>query len=507
MRECILGIDAGGTSIKATLFTVGGQEIATESMLVASRKVAPGRAERDLKDIDKALVILIQGLLQKSQMNPHDIQVIAATGHGNGLYCLDRSGAGMLAIQSTDSRAATLADTLANSLVGQGIAKISLQQPWPAQTPTILAALKQSQPELYERIGTVFFCKDYINYFLTSIISTDVTDMSGAGMLQLPETSYSDALLEHYGIDELAGSLPPLVASDQVVGVVSESAAGLTGLVAGTPVVAGLFDVVASAIGCGLLNEGETCVVAGTWSINEVLSSDVRRDDRPFITCGFPGGLFLNIEASATSASNYEWLVQNVLVGPDRGPNDRERIVSALDSVLASHEASLRDPLYLPFLYGGDSDPRALATFHNLAASHGRDHLISAVCEGITFSHRRHLDKLVEKGFHIGPIVVTGGAARSQPWMRMLATTLGKSVATVQAIETGTLGAAITGAVGVGIFADYPAAAKEMVGRRNEIPADVDGISMASQRYAMFNRLVEILTPLWHSFPDDTVSN
>jgi len=79
LRECILGIDAGGTSIKATLFTVGGQEIATESILVASRKVAPGRAERDLKDIDKALVILIQGLLQKSQINPHDIQVIAAT--------------------------------------------------------------------------------------------------------------------------------------------------------------------------------------------------------------------------------------------------------------------------------------------------------------------------------------------------------------------------------------------------------------------------------------------
>ena len=117
-------------------------------------------------------------------------------------------------------------------------------------------------------------------------------------MLQLPETSYSDALLEHYGIDELAGSLPPLVASDQIVGVVSESAAGLTGLVAGTPVVAGLFDVVASAIGSGLLHEGETCVIAGTWSINEVLSSDVRRDDSPFITCGFPGGLFLNIEAS-----------------------------------------------------------------------------------------------------------------------------------------------------------------------------------------------------------------
>ncbi|MEC7651582.1 MAG: FGGY-family carbohydrate kinase, partial [Pseudomonadota bacterium] len=504
LRECILGIDAGGTAIKATLYSVGGQEIATESVLVASRMVAPGRAERDLADIDQALVSLIQGLLQKSRTNPHDIEVIAATGHGNGLYCLDRSGAGMLGIQSTDSRAAMLADTLANSSVGLDIAEISLQLPWPAQTPTILAALKQTQPELYDRIGTVFFCKDYINYFLTSTISTEVTDMGGAGMLQLPETRYSDALLEHYGIVELAGSLPPLVASDQVIGVVSQTAAGLTGLVSGTPVVAGLFDVVSSAIGSGLLYDGETCVIAGTWSINEVLSSDVRRENRPFITCGFPGGLFLNLEASATSASNFEWLVQNILVGPNGGPNERERIVSALDSVLRSHEISLNDPLYLPFLHGGDSDPRALATFHNLAATHDRNHLISAVCEGITFSHRRHLDTLAEKGFSIGPIVVTGGAARSQPWMRMLATTLGKPVATVETTETGTLGAAITGAVGVGIFADYPAAALAMVGRRHEILGDLAGISMASQRYEMFNRLVETLTPLWHSFPNKT---
>ena len=70
---------------------------------------------------------------------------------------------------------------------------------------------------------------------------------------------YSDDLL-HYGIDDLAGSLPPLASPEQVIGVVTENVARLTGLVAGTPVVAGLFDVVASAIGSGLFQVGDVSV-------------------------------------------------------------------------------------------------------------------------------------------------------------------------------------------------------------------------------------------------------
>ncbi len=499
MRECILGIDAGGTAIKATLFSLLGQVIANESVQLLPNMMASGRVERNLADIDNAMINLINSILQKSQTDPNNIAVIAATGHGNGLYCLDRHGSGLIGIQSTDSHAADVAQAMANSTRGKAISAISLQEPWPAQTPTILAALKKLHPELYRQIGTIFLCKDYINYFLTTEISSETTDMSGAGMLHLPNLVYNEDLLKLYGINDLADSLPSLASSEQVIGVVSENSARLTGLVAGTPVIAGLFDVVASAIGSNLFHVGDVNVIAGTWSINQVLSAEISRENRPFITCGYPGGLFLNLEASATSASNLEWLIQNILVGSNDRSSGRTEILQELDSILDSHKINLSSPFFLPFLHGGDSDPRALATFHNLTAMHNRNHMISAVCEGINFSHRRHLDTLAAKGFSIGPIVVTGGAARSQSWMRMLAAAIGKPVATLEKMETGTLGAAITGAVGVGLFNNYKTAATSMASARSEIQSDPDQISMAMHRYSMSNQLIDALTPIWRS--------
>ena len=118
---------------------------------------------------------------------------------------------------------------------------------------------------------------------------------------------------------------------------------------------------------------------------------------------------------------------------------------------------------------------------------------ISAVCEDAPWPPE-HLVQLVEGGFHRSDRC-TGGARSGRG--QMLATTLGKSVATVEAIETGTLGAAITGAVGVG-FADYPAAAKEMVGGRNKFKPTLT--TSAWSKIRNVQQAVETLTPLWHSF-------
>ena len=114
-----------------------GQEIANESVQLLPNMMASGRVERNLADLDNAMIKLIT-VLQTSQTDPHDIAVIAS-GHGNGLY--------------KPSQDKLKERQMANNL-GAAIAAISLQEPWPAQTQ-FLAALKKSYP-LY-----VFLCKDY----------------------------------------------------------------------------------------------------------------------------------------------------------------------------------------------------------------------------------------------------------------------------------------------------------------------------------------------------------
>lgn len=60
--------------------------------------------------------------------------------------------------------------------------------------------------------------------------------------------------------------------SDEVAGHVTDEAAALAGL-PGTAVACGLHDATASALGIGGQAEGVVAIMAGTHSINEVLSA------------------------------------------------------------------------------------------------------------------------------------------------------------------------------------------------------------------------------------------
>ena len=72
--------------------------------------------------------------------------------------------------------------------------------------------------------------------------------------------------------------MPPIKGSAEIVGHVTPEAAAATGLIAGTPVAAGLHDVTASALGIGGHEADSLAIVAGTYSINEVVSREPRTD-------------------------------------------------------------------------------------------------------------------------------------------------------------------------------------------------------------------------------------
>ncbi|PJN92988.1 hypothetical protein CNY89_24765, partial [Amaricoccus sp. HAR-UPW-R2A-40] len=88
----------------------------------------------------------------------------------------------------------------------------------------------------------------------------------------------------------------------------------LTGLVAGTPVARGVYDVVGCSLASGLRETDQLGVVAGTFSINSTLHAAPCLDPRPTLQCPYPvGGLYLATIATPTSASNLEWLCKTML--------------------------------------------------------------------------------------------------------------------------------------------------------------------------------------------------
>jgi L-xylulokinase len=494
MGDYLLGLDAGNTVIKAVIFDRVGNEIAAASAEGHSRMPYPGHVERGLDELWENARRVIRACVEDAGIGAHEIAALGCAGHGNGLYALDRDGRPLLGIQSLDTRAAGLVEEWQAEGVGDRTYPIGQQRPWPSQTPTLLAWLKRHRPDIFANVGTVFLCKDFIVNRLTGERVSDVSDMTGCGLLNVAARRYDPALMAAYGLADCMELLPPLLESADIAGRVTDEAAAETGLAAGTPVVGGLFDVVASAIGSGVTRTGAASIIAGTWSINQVIIDRPELEAPVFMSSTFDRDRYMAIESSATSAANLEWLVREFFAdqhSDGRSPFD-------LCCALASESTPAPDdPLYHPYLYGAQLDGNARAGFYGVAGWHTKGHLIRAVLEGVAFGHRQHIETMRAAGASFDEAVLSGGGSRSLTWPQIFADVLGVPVSVARSRETGALGAAIAAGTGVGIFSDFGEGAAAMVRTDRHYRPNAALESHYARRYALYRDIADVMAPLW----------
>lgn len=488
----LLGLDAGNTVIKAVLFDLAGRQVAMHAIDGRSHTPQPGHVERDLNELWGNAREAIRACIEQAAIDPSQIAGVGCAGHGNGLYLMDEGGEPLLGVQSLDTRATGVAAEL-DAKAGDAMHAICLQKPWPSQTPTLLAWVKANAPAIYARTRTVMLCKDFITFKLTGERVSDISDMSGAGFVRMPEAIYDDELLRLYGLENARDKLPRLLDPADVAGEVTADAAAATGLAAGTPVIAGYFDVVSSAMGAGVVGAGEASIIAGTWSINQVFSDTAVVDPSVFMVARFGVGRFVNIESSATSAANLEWYVRELV---ERGHHHDDPF-GHCNAELGKVAPSADDPIFHPFLYGSRLGADYRGGFYGLAGWHREGHLLRALFEGVMFEHRRHIEVLATAGVTFDRAVLSGGGSRSPHWPQMFADGLGVPITVPEARETGALGAAIGAGVAVGIFADYEAGIAAMTRPRVVYQPDPKMAAHYDRRYALYGRIADAMLPIW----------
>jgi len=493
MGDYLLGLDAGNTVIKAVIFDLEGRELAHAAREGHSRMPKPGHVERDLDEFWANAQVVIRACVASAGIDAREIRAIGCAGHGNGLYALDKQGGSLIGIQSIDTRAAALSEELEAEGVGDITIDIGRQRPWPSQTPTLMVWLKRHRPDLFARIGTVFLAKDFVTYKLTGERVSDVSDMSGCCLIDLDSRAYDARLLEAFGLGGCEDMLPRLVESDEIAGRVTAQAAALTGLAVGTPVVGGLFDVVASALGSGVTRSGGASIIAGTWSINQVIVDSADLAGPVFMWSTYDRKRYMAMENSATSAANLEWMVREFFHDCPDGVSPFDRACA----LAASVPPSLSAPYYHPFLYGAQTDGNARAGFYGIGGWHDKAALMRAVLEGVAFGHRWHIDRLRAAGVTFADAVLSGGGSRSQIWPQIFADVLGLQVTVSRSRETGALGAAIAAGTGIGLFADFSEGAARMVKAERVLEPDRSLSALYADRYEIYNLISEKMTPVW----------
>jgi L-xylulokinase len=497
MSRYLLGVDSGLTVTKAIVFDEVGTPRGTGSVPSEQSTPRPGWVEKDPDGQWAGAARAIKDSLRDAEVPVAEIAAVGVTGHGDGLYALDADCRPVRpAITSLDARGNEVAARLEREGVAEEALELVGEAPFGVQPAVLAAWIKEHERDVYDRIAHVLFCKDWLKLRLTGRLTTDPTEAS-AGLTDLRTQRYAPKVLALYGISELEGALPPVVRSYEVAGEVSTEAAAETGLRAGTPVVSGLHDCDASAVGSGGVRPGLLTMIAGTFSINEVISNDPVTDTRVLCRNWVEPGQWMNMGNSPASATNLEWFVRRLCQAEvERAQREGTSPFGFIEGEVEGVLGDDSHPVFVPFLYGSADSPDASATLVGLKGWHTRGHVLRALFEGVAFNHRTHVDALRDH-FPPSEARLTGGGARSPTWSQTFADVLDLPVAIPAGDEAGALGAAICAGVAADTFPSVAEGADRTVRIKRRFEPDPPRRDRLAETYETYLQVTDAMAPVW----------
>lgn len=494
----LLGIDAGSTVTKSVLFDLDGNVVASASRRVPLGHPAPHHVERDQDDLWDAVVATVRRVLRDSGTAGADVVAVGVTSHGDGVYLVDADGRPTRpGIMSLDTRARPIVQRWESSGVSDRAQDLTGQRPWPSAPGALLAWLSENEPDVMAATRWALPAKDALKQRLTGVFSTEPTEAS-LSFTNVATQCYDEAVLDLYGLAGSRNLLPPVVGCTEIAGVVTDEVAALTGLAAGTPVAAGAHDVDCAAVGTGVIAPGTASVVAGTFSINQVIST------RPLTSPDWYARNFvldrhwMNMAVSPTSATNMEWFTQHLCAA------DLARGAAAGDAFgfvereISAVEGTPSEIVYLPFLFGSPLPHDASAAFVGLRGWHTRGHLLRAVMEGVAFNHRHHIEAL-DTAFASTVVRLTGGASKSPRWSQIFADVLNRPMEVTTAPEAGALGVSLLAGIATGVYADLADATSRTIRVAARYEPRPEVVAALDRLYKRFHAVIVALSQDWES--------
>lgn len=491
MSQVLIGVDAGTTVIKAVAFSLDGDELHHHSLDNAVDSPEPGYAEQSMAATWETTAEVLRTVVEKLDSDD-EILGVGVTAQGDGCWLLDENDEPIRpAILWSDSRANGIVSEWADQGISQEIYDICGGGLFPGSSLTILQWLKDHEPETFEQVGTVFWCKDWLKYKLTDEIVSDPSDMS-LPYLDIETVEYSDEVLELAGLESVGDALPPIKNGDEVIGEVTATAAEQTGIPEGTPVVSGLFDVPASGIGSGASAAGDGSSVVGTTSLNQTILDEPYKGSTPVGITAALGvdGLWARFMASMTGTPNLDWALEEIMAF-----SQFDLVEMAVGEIPVGSDGII----YHPFLSSAGerapfSDPNARAQFMGLSQEHTQAHLVRAVYEGISLAMRDCYEHLP---YDTDEIFLSGGGANSDFWCQMFADALDASIAVPNGSEFGAQGAAILAGIGVGVYDDLQSAVDRTSGIDRSFEPRPEKAQQYDRWYDVYKEAYEATFDVW----------
>ncbi len=493
MSKNILALDIGTQSVRAAVVAVDGNILGIEQIKHEVDSPQPGWAQQNPNDWWDETCQAIRAVLQTTGTEPKSIAAVATCGQMHGPVGVDEQGNVTTEWVQLwcDKRCQDQCRRLRDEHDESQLSAVAANPINPAWVGIKISWYKENHPDSYDRARWFLVPKDFINFKLTGTAATDPSEASGSFLWDWQSDSYSPRIAEAIGVD--AGRFAPVSASHEVIGQVSQSAAELTSLAPGTPVVAGGGDFPVSMLGFGIVGEGIASDVTGTSTLFATHSSKplihpAVQNLRHVVDGWIPftildcGGLSMKwCKDLVTSARGNEVSFESLIEMATAVPEGSEGLV------------------FYPYMLGErrPENTSARGGYFGITLNHAAGHFARAAMEGVALAMGRDVELFRGLGVDVERILCVGGGARNELWNQIKADVVRAPLHLSDEPEAGIKGAALLGAAGAGLIGDPATVAVE----RRTAGKVVQPRTETAQTYRAaldeFNRIYDYMLGFW----------
>jgi xylulokinase len=450
LPDAILGLDIGTSATKALLLDLDGREIATASQSYPLLTPQPGWVEQDAEAVWQALAAALRDIV--AQAGGHRILSLALAAQAGSIIPADLNGDPVYpTITWLDGRSQDLVREWQADGTAATIRRLSGWHPFAGLPLPSIGWLRQNRPDVHAAATRYLGPADFLIHRLTGQFATDRSAASEMLLVDLKTGQWNDELCAIGGVDPLRQSL--ISWAGRPVGAITPQAARLTGLPAGTPVIAGGNDQPCAGLAMGMTAPGRVMLSTGTaWVMMSVVETPSSDAVPPWVNVYFHAvpGRWLQGQLVGGFGATVDWWLRQAWPAPEP---DAQPDYGPFNAAVAASPPGSQGLLFLSL--SGPSqmlNPVPGGGFAGLNLSHTRGDMSRAILEGCAFEVRWALDELRAAGILAEELWLAGGGARSPVWPQILADGIGVPIVLAGEADWAALGAAMLAAWGAGAF-------------------------------------------------------
>jgi xylulokinase len=493
MSVNLLAIDIGTQSARAAILTDAGEIRGIAQIPHEVDSPHPGWAQQKADDWWAATCRAIREVLEQTGVDPATIAAAASCGQMHGPVGLDQDGnvTHEWVQLWCDKRCADQVARVCRDHDEERLAAIAGSANNPAWIGNKVRWHKDNEPEVYRRSQWFLVPKDFINFRLTGVAAADSSEQSASFLWDAERDAYSEELAEAVGVD--LAKFAPVYPSHEIIGKVTAAASRETGLVEGTPVVAGGGDFPVSMLGFGIVGEGVTADVTGTSTLLAAHTARPLRDPaiqnlRHVVDGWIP---FTILDCGGLSIT---WCRD--LVGSFRGEEiSYDDLVSLAESAPIGSDGLL----FYPYMLGERrrENTTARGGYVGVELGHSASHFVRAVMESVALAMAKDVAQFEKHGHRVERIQSVGGGTRNQLLNRIKANAVGVPLEMSDEPEAGLKGVALLAARGIGLIDDPARVALERRKALRQVDPDPEAVEAYRPVLKEFVRTYEHLLGFW----------